>query len=86
MSYEPKDNSGTLFKNDRKQAPNQPDYKGKARVGNQEWEMSAWIKDGKNGKFMSFSFSAPWQKPDSEPARPQAPIYDDPDINDDIPF
>ena len=48
---------GVLFKNDRKENDRQPDYKGSCQVGNVEYWMSAWIKDGRNGKFMSFAFT-----------------------------
>ena len=56
MAYEHKPGSFTLFKNDRKESDNHPDYKGEGADidGNPIW-VSAWIKDGKNGKFMSGS-------------------------------
>ena len=64
-TFEQKDNSGTLFKNDRKESPNQPDYTGSCLVNGKGMRMAAWIKEGKNGKFMSFSFSEP-QAPKEE--------------------
>jgi len=56
MAYEHKPGSFTLFKNDRKESDNHPDYKGDGADidGNPIW-VSAWIKEGKNGKFMSGS-------------------------------
>jgi hypothetical protein len=57
MSYEQRDNSGSLFKNDRKEQPNHPDYTGTAKVQGREFYMSAWLKESKSGKkFMSFAF------------------------------
>lgn len=56
MSYEQRDNSGILFKNDRKEEKSHPDYTGEARIDGKVYRMSAWIKEGKKGKFMSFSF------------------------------
>ena len=41
-----KDNSGVLFKNDKKEAHNQPDYKGNITVAGVEYWLSAWIKEG----------------------------------------
>lgn len=62
MAYEQKNNNGTLFKNDKKDRKNPdheklPDYKGDATVNGKQMWMSAWIKTGKNGQFMSISFS-----------------------------
>ena len=94
MSYEPKDNSGTLFKNDYKKSENQPDYKGKCVVGGQEWEIGGWIKDGQKGKFIAFKFSPPWkpEQKDSEVILTRASDIrighedSDDDLNDLIPF
>jgi hypothetical protein len=61
MAYEQRDNNGTLFKNDKKD-PNDPSdkkphYTGEAMVNGEAVRISAWVKDGKNGKFMSLAFS-----------------------------
>ena len=48
-------NRGVLFKNDRKESDNHPDYTGKIDVDGDEYWLSAWIKTGKKGKFMSLS-------------------------------
>lgn len=51
------DNSGVLFKNDKEGGnPSWPDYKGSITVDGKDYWLSAWIKDGKEGKkFMSLS-------------------------------
>lgn len=54
MTY---DNSGILFKNDKKN-PKWPDYKGNAQVDGVEYWLSGWIKEGKKGRFLSLSFKA----------------------------
>ena len=56
MAYDHKDNSGSLFKNDKGDNPSRPDYRGDCKIGGEVYEIAAWIKDGKNGKFMSLSF------------------------------
>lgn len=58
MAYEIKDNTGSLFKNDRKASDTHPDYNGSAKIAGVEYWISAWLKEGKDGgkKFFSFSF------------------------------
>jgi hypothetical protein len=50
-------NSGVLFKNDKKDTEKHPDYKGNIMVDGQEYWLSAWIKEGKTGKFMGLAVS-----------------------------
>lgn len=52
-----RDNSGVLFKNDKKEQEKHPDYKGSIMVDGTEYWLSAWIKDGKSGKFMGLAVS-----------------------------
>jgi len=56
MAYEQKPNTGVLFRNERKEKDTQPDHTGNALIGGVEYYISAWVKDGKKGKFFSFSF------------------------------
>lgn len=80
MPYEQKDNTGTLFKNDKEGGnPNWPDYKGSIIVNGVDYWLSAWIKEGKKGKFMSLSVKVRDGKPAQSQKRP------DP-TDDQIPF
>ena len=56
MEYD-NSNRGVLFKNDRKETERHPEYKGSINVDGQEFWLSAWVKDGKSGKFMSLSIT-----------------------------
>jgi hypothetical protein len=60
MPYEQRDNSGTLFVNDKKTDPKSslPDRKGDGVINGQKVWISGWLKDGKNGtQFLSLSFT-----------------------------
>jgi uncharacterized protein (DUF736 family) len=80
MAFKQRPNSGTLFKNDKKSQPNHPDYRGDCEVNGTKLSISAWIKDGQRGKFMSLSFSPPRERqaaaaaPEAEPPTPEADV------------
>ena len=79
MDYD-NSNSGVLFKNDKQGNDKRPDYTGKWEDENgKEWRLAAWIRDGKNGKFMSIKAS------ESKPAEKAAPAAFDDDLSD-LPF
>jgi len=56
--YVQKNLKGNLFKNTKKESETQPDYTGSAKVNEVDYAMSAWINDGKNGKYLSVSFTS----------------------------
>ena len=82
---ETKINSGAIFKNDKKTADNQPDYRGKINVDGKEWEISLWVREGQQaGKFFSAAIKEPWVKP--EEPKQSANITSVIDEDDDLPF
>ncbi len=91
MAYETKDNTGSLFKNNRKERDTHPDYTGSARIDGHDVWMSAWLKKDKNGNsYMSFAF----KRKDGTAARPDAQEFvkeaqkrfPDASLDDEVPF
>ena len=93
MSNYDNTNRGVLFKNDRKEKDTHPNMKGSINVEGVEYWVSAWTKEGKNGKFISLSLTPKEQTQTAEqvaqkavpPQRQQAaPVVED--LDDSIPF
>lgn len=57
MAREQRNNDGALFKNDRKEQDNHPDYTGSAVIDGVEYWVSAWVKTSQAGKkFFSMAY------------------------------
>jgi hypothetical protein len=54
MAWEQKEGSGSLFKAEQK-SEKAPGYRGDIMLGGVVYEIAAWVKEGKNGKFFSLS-------------------------------
>lgn len=74
-------NRGALFKNTKREKDTHPEYNGTVNIEGVEYWISAWVKDGKSGKFFSLSFKA---KDEAKP-KPVAETTADP-FGDDLPF
>lgn len=97
MAYEQRDNSGTVFVNDRKESEKHPDRTGTAMIDGVMYYVSGWIKEGAKGKFMSLAFkrkeqpaqhgqqAAAGPKPSAQQAKKTYVARND-DMNDDVPF
>jgi len=82
MAYEKRDNSGTLFRNERKNNERSPDYTGSCMIGGVDYWINGWVKESQSGKkFFSFAF-----KEKEERREQSSPKVQTSSIDDDIPF
>lgn len=85
-------NSGVLFKNDRKEKPNQPDNTGNLNTtcphcGKETiWWLSAWIKTAKQGGRRFFSIAVNPKDEQKPASQAEGPPGGQEDFDDDIPF
>lgn len=77
-----RDNSGVLFKSDRKDNDRAPDYKGSIMVNGTDYWLSAWIKEGKSGKFMGLAVSP--KETQAQPVKQASKRVED--MDSDVPF
>ena len=88
MAYEMRENSGSLFKNDKKETESHPNAKGQALINGVVFWVSAWTKTDKNGnKWQSLSFKPKdEQAANSEPAKPRKDGGVVDELDNDLPF
>lgn len=92
MGWELRDNSGSLFKNERRQREEHPHMTGTCMIEGKVYYISAWTKEGEKGRFQSLAFrpkdedgAAPSSRQTGRStARRNAPA--DYSEDDDIPF
>ena len=76
MAYEPKDNSGSRWINDRKEKDTHPDRTGTLLIEGRSYLLNGWLKQSKDGKpYLSLSVKPKTGAPGSKP-----------EMNDEIPF
>ena len=78
-----RDNSGVLFKSDKIENERSPQYKGNITVDGKDYWISAWIKEGKSGKFMGLAVSPKEEYKPKTSERSKATGFDD---AEDLPF
>lgn len=79
MAYELKDGQGGLFKNDNRTSDNHPNARGEALIGGVLYEIAAWTKEGRKGKFQSLSFKPKEARSEAPPRRQERQTYADRD-------
>ena len=82
-------NRGSLFKNDRKELDNHPDYNGSINIDGKDYWLNGWIKESKKDgkKFFSLSVKPKDQDAGKAPVKAKsAPARAKDDDGSDIPF
>jgi hypothetical protein len=75
-------NSGVLFSNDKREKESHPHYKGNITVEGKPYWLSAWVKEGKTGKFMGLAVSPKEEANTSSPKKKPSIL----DMDEDLPF
>ena len=67
MAYQHKENSGSIFKNDRKESETHPDYKGDGMIGGVSYWFDAWVNKTQDGskQYLSLKFKVKEARPDA---------------------
>lgn len=88
MAFEQRDNSGSVFVNERKEKDSHPDRSGSAMIDGIEYWVSGWLKTSTKGPFLSLAFKKKEKQQASPPKRVEGGGSARPsdDMNDDIPF
>lgn len=76
-----RDNSGVLFKNDKKAKENQPDMTGSIVINGQKLRLAAWKRESNGKGYLSISVS---EFAALEPAKANG--YQPQELEEDIPF
>jgi hypothetical protein len=67
MADRPEDvGTGVLFRNDRREKPSRPEFKGEATIEGKKYWVAAWVKEKNDKKFFSLAF----RSKDEQPAKP----------------
>jgi hypothetical protein len=84
MSYQHKEDTGSLFKNDKRESDKHPHAKGSALIDGVDYWVSAWTNTRDSGeKYQSLKFSKKEENRAPNPAKQQAPVDE---FEDEIPF
>lgn len=92
MTYELKENTGSLFKNNNKTQEKHPSYKGKINVAGKVLDIALWQRQTSKGDiYLSVMVSEPMTKQEQVITKAAAPVTTPPaetsqPLDDDIPF
>lgn len=90
MAFELREGQGTLFRNTKRTSDNAPHARGEALIGGVLYEIAAWTKEGRNGKFQSLAIKRKEARQEQPEQRQRS--YEEASggtaaaIDDDLPF
>ena len=85
MAYEPKPNTGSLFRNEKAESETHPSHKGAALIDGVDYWIDAWVNETKDGKkYFSIKFKPKEDRSKQAAPAPAQSKAAEPD--DDIPF
>ena len=72
MAYQHKDNSGSIFRNDKKEKDTHADYRGDGLIGGVSYWFDAWVNKTQDGskQYLSLKFKAKEARPGDTPDAP----------------
>jgi uncharacterized protein (DUF736 family) len=77
---EQKQNTGAIFKNEKKADQKHPDYRGKINIYGKDMEIALWIRESQSGlKYFSAALSEPYNPEQTQSVSVQ-------NNDDDLPF
>ena len=83
MAFQKKDNSGALFKNEKKHDKS-PDYTGEITINGKELRLAAWLKESSTGnKFLSLAVTEKQERQEQQAQPTRQPELAK---EDDLPF
>ena len=86
MPYELHEGEGSLFSNDRKVKPSQPDYTGKLVAAGKTWRLAGWKRTSRaGGGFLSLRVSEEQLQQQIPTQQADLPIYRQPTQQGDLP-
>ena len=84
MAFEHRENSGALFRNQKRDSEKHPNAVGSALIGGVKYRVSAWTKLDKNGqKWQSLAFQVDAHSSPPAPEPNNNPVAE---IESDVPF
>lgn len=76
--FQQRDGTGQLFRNDKATSEKHPSHKGTFLLNGVTYEIAAWVKDGKRGRFFSLKVSEAGNRGAQDPAPSPSSVSSNP--------